>query len=167
MKQVFVLGVLAGVVLLSQGAMLAQQSNGADAGQTVSDQDIQMLRSDLRSQKKQIIAQNMQLTDAQAVKFWPVYDAYTQETTRLGDTRSALIKEYAESYDTMTDMQADSLLNRYAALDESTAHLHQEWIDKFRKVLTGKQTALFFQLDRRIALAFDLQLASAIPMVKQ
>ncbi len=167
MKQVLVPGVLAGFMLLSHGAMLAQQSSGADAGQTVSDQDIQMLRSDLRSQKKQIIAQNMQLTDAQAEKFWPVYDAYTQETTRLGDTRSALIKEYAQSYDTMTDMQADSLLKRYAALDESTAHLRQEWIDKFRKVLTGKQTALFFQLDRRIALAFDLQLASAIPMVKQ
>ncbi len=93
----------------------------------------ELLRSDIRSTKKQIIAENMKLTDAQAEKFWPVYDAYTQETTKLGDARYALIKEYANHYEDMTDAQAESLVNKMATLDEQTATLRQQWIPKFRE----------------------------------
>ena len=148
------------------GIAFAQQPSGAASGQTVSEQDIQLMRSDVRSEKKRIIAANMQLTAMQAEKFWPVYDVYTQETTTLSDSRYALIKDYAKSYDTMTDAQADDLLKRMTALDKSAASLREQWVPKFRKVLTGKQTALFFQLDRRIGLLIDLQIASAIPLVK-
>ena len=161
---------VASALILPQ-AMLAQASGGsaaaAPAGQGVSDQDIQMLRSDMRSAKKQIIAQNMTLTDAQAEKFWPVYDAYTQETIKLNDTRFALIKQYAAQYDTMTDAQASSLIKQSMDLDASVVKLRQAWVPKFEKVLSPKQTAIFFQLDRRIGLIVDLQLASAVPLVKQ
>ena len=108
----------------------------------------------------------MKLTDAQVEKFWPVYDAYTQATTKLGDASYALVKEYAQNYGTMTDAQADSLVDKMATLDVQTATLRQEWIPKFRKVLTGKQTALFFQLDRRVNLLLHLQFAANIPLVK-
>lgn len=154
-------------LFLIASAAFAQQTAGAAApGQTVSEQDIQLLRSDVRSEKKQIIAANMQLTAAQAEKFWPLYDAYTQETTKLSDSRYALIKDYAKNYGTMTDAQADDLLKRMTVLDKSAASLREQWVPKFRNVLTGKQTALFFQLDRRIALLIDLQIASAVPLVK-
>jgi Spy/CpxP family protein refolding chaperone len=143
------------------------QAAAAQSGQTVTDQDIQMLRSDLRSAKKQIVAQNMTLTDAQAEKFWPVYDAYTVETTRLNDTRIALIKQYADTYNTMTDAQANSLLKQALALDESYVKLRQTWVPKFEKVISPTQTAVFFQIDRRIGLLVDLQLASSIPLAKQ
>ncbi len=153
-------------------ALLAQASGGqsaagAQSGQAVTDQDIQMLRSDMRSAKKQIIAQNMTLSDAQAEKFWPVYDAYTLETTKLNDTRVALIKQYADQYDSMTDAQANSLLKQVMDLDASVVKLRQAWVPKFEKVLSPKQTAVFFQLDRRVGLIVDLQLAAAIPLVKQ
>ena len=108
----------------------------------------------------------MKLTGAQAEKFWPVYDAYAQETTKLGDARYALIKEYANHYEDMTDAEAETLVRKMAALDEQTADLRQQWIPKFGEVLTGKQTALFFQLDRRINLLLDVQFAANIPMVK-
>ena len=124
------------------------------------------MRSDIRSAKKQIIAENMKLTNAQAEKFWPVYDAYAQETSKLGDARYALIKEYASHYEDMTDAQAESLVKKMAALDEQTATLRQQWIPKFAEVITGKQTALFFQLDRRINLLLDVQFAANIPIVK-
>lgn len=158
--------VLAGAFIL-QGAAFAQQSGQPASTPTVSDQDIQLLRQDIRSQKKQLIAANLQLTDAEATKFWPVYDSYTQETIKLGDTRYALIKEYAQSYDTMTDAQAKSLIKRWAAVDQQVIALRSQWMPKFEAVLPGKKAALFFQIDRRVALLIDLQLASMIPMVKQ
>jgi hypothetical protein len=108
----------------------------------------------------------MKLTDVEGAKFWPVYDAYTQETTKLGDAGYALVKEYAQSYNDMTDAQADSLVKKMAALDVQTATLRQQWILKSRKVLTGKRAVLFFQLDRRFNFLLEVQFASNIPMVK-
>ena len=152
-------------LLLIQSGAFAQKSETPAAGPTL-EQDIQLLRSDIRSAKKQIIAENMKLTDAQAEKFWPVYDAYTQEATKLGDASYALVKEYAQAYVNMTDAEADSLVKKMAALDLQTTTLRQQWIPKFRNVLTGKQTALFFQLDRRINLLLNVQFAANIAIVK-
>ncbi len=155
---------LAGALVLQGTAVLAQQATASTP--TVSDQDIQLLRQDVRSQKKQIVAANLQLTDAEATKFWPVYDAYTVETTKIGDARYALIKEYAQTYDTMTDAQAKSLIKRAADVDQQAMALRIQWMPKFEAVLPGKKAALFFQIDRRVALMIDLQLAAGIPMVK-
>lgn len=166
MKKLAIVFVIGTSLLLIQSVAFAQKSETPASGPTVSEQDIELLRSDLRSAKKQIIAENMNLTDAQAQKFWPVYDAYTQQTSKLGDARLALIKEYANSYENMTDAQADNLVKKMATLDEQTATLRAQWIPKFREVLTGKQTALLFQLDRRITLLIDVQFAANIPIVK-
>jgi len=166
MKKTGMALVIGASLLLIQSVGFAQKSETPATAPTVSEQDIELLRSDIRSTKKQIISENMKLTDAQAEKFWPVYDAYTQKTTKLGDGRYALIKEYANHYEDMTDAEAETLVRKMAALDEQTADLRQQWIPKFRKVLSGKQTALFFQLDRRINLLLDLQFAANIPIVK-
>ncbi len=166
MKKLAIALVIGTSLLLFQSVAFAQKSEPPTSGSAGIEQDVQLLRSDIRSAKKQIIAENMKLTDAQAEKFWSVYDAYTQETTKLGDASYALVKEYAQNYGNMTDAQADSLVDKMATLDVQTATLRQEWIPKFRKVLTGKQTALFFQLDRRVNLLLDLQFAANIPLVK-
>jgi hypothetical protein len=156
--------ILAGATLLKGGVLLAQAQATAQAG--VTDKDIQLLRQDVRSQKKQIVAANMQLTDAEAEKFWPVYDQYTAEVRKLGDTRVALIKQYAQNYDTLTDAQANDLMQKWGGLEESVAQLRLKYIPNFEKVVSAKKTALFFQIDRRLSLIIDLQLASAIPLVQ-
>ncbi|MGA3318487.1 MAG: hypothetical protein ABSC64_18880 [Candidatus Korobacteraceae bacterium] len=167
-KSITAILVLAGAFFLQTASASAQQTQQAPAAtQSGTDQDIQLLRQDIRSQKKQIIAANMTLTDAEATKFWPVYDQYTSALTKIGDDRTALIKEYAQSYDTMTDAQAKSLIKRWAATDEQAVQLRMQYIPKFEQVLPGKKAALFFQLDRRIGLLIDLQLASMIPLVNQ
>jgi len=155
---------LAGATLVKSGVLFAQAQATAQAG--VTDKDVQLLRQDVRSQKKQIVAANMQLTDAEAEKFWPVYDQYTAEVTKLGDTRVALIKQYAQNYDTLTDAQANDLMQKWGGLEESVAQLRLKYIPNFEKVVSAKKTALFFQLDRRLSLIIDLQLASSIPLVQ-
>jgi hypothetical protein len=167
-KSITAILVLAAAFWMQTASASAQQNQQASAAtQSGTDQDIQLLRQDLRSQKKQIIAANMPLTDVEATKFWPVYDQYTSALTKIGDDRTALIKEYAQSYDTMTDAQAKSLIKLWAATDEQAVQLRMQYIPKFEQVLPGKKAVLFFQLDRRIGLLIDLQLASMIPMVNQ
>ena len=124
-----------------------------------------MLRSDLRSTRKQVIAANMKLTDAEAEKFWPTYDQYVAELVKINNTKYDLIKEYLQNT-TITDEQADTLSKRWLAVDESVIQLRLKYIPIFRKGLSAKGTAMFFQLDRRVQMMIDLQLASSIPLVQ-
>jgi hypothetical protein len=145
------------------GAGSAQQpvpKNGATI-----DQEIAMLRSDLRSTRKQVIAANMKLSDAEAEKFWPIYDQYVNELVAINNTKYAIIKEYLQSTN-MTEEQADSITKRWLDVDESVVQLRLKYIPIFRKVLSAKSTAQFFQLDRRVQMLIDLQLASSIPMIE-
>ncbi len=165
-KMMAMVVLVAGAWLLAAPAGRAQSAAKSDSP-TVTDQDIQLLRQDLRSNKKQFIAANLKLTDAEATKFWPVYDQYAAEMTKLGDQKYALIKEYAQNFGTLNDAQAQTLLNRSLALDEATAQLRIKYVPIINKVLPGTKTATFFQIDRRLSTLIDLQLASQIPLVQQ
>ena len=134
--------------------------------QVPSDQEIDLLRKDLRSKKKQLIAANMKLTDAEAEKFWPIYDQYTADLVQINNTKYDLIKVYLQTYTTMTDAEADNYMKRWTTMDESVVQLRQKYVPTFRKVLSAKNTLLFFQLDRRVSLMIDLQLASQIPLIE-
>ena len=141
------------------------QSNPSAQSNNV-DQDIDLMRKDVRSQKKQIIAANLQLTDAEAEKFWPLYDQYTAELVKINDAKYAALKSYATGYSTLTDDQAVGLTKQVLVVDQNVAQLRQKYVPIFGKAISGKKTALFFQLDRRLVALIDLQLASQIPMVQ-
>jgi hypothetical protein len=138
----------------------------SDTAQAPSDQDIDLLRKDVRSQKKQIIAANLQLTDKEAEKFWPLYDQYTAELVKINDAKYGALKDYATNYTTLTDDQALGLVRKPIGVDESVAQLRLKYIPIFSKVISGKKTALFFQMDRRLVMLIDLQLSSQVPMVQ-
>ena len=165
-RKMSVVFVLASACFLAVPAGHAQSAASKDS-QTVSEQDIQLLRQDVRSKKKQLIAANLTLTDAEATKFWPVYDQYSAEMTKIADQRFALIKEYAQNFGSLTDGQALSLINHALALDEAVEQLRIKYVPIVNKVLTGRKTATFFQMDRRITALIDLQLASQIPLVQE
>jgi len=125
------------------------------------DEDIQLLRSDVRSQKKQMVAANMDLTDAEAEKFWPVYDRYAVDLAKVYDTKIALLQEYLENYQTMSGDQAESYLRRRAAVEQDIMQVRLKYLPDFRKVLSGRQTTRFYQIDWRLDLMINLQLAQA------
>jgi hypothetical protein len=157
--------VLGCVSFLAVPAAHAQAAASKDS-QTASEQDVKLLRQDLRSQKKQLIAANLTLTDAESTKFWPVYDQFSAEMTKLGDQKLALIKEYAQNFGSLTDAQALSLINRSLAVDEAVSQLRIKYVPIVNKVLPGTKTATFFQMERRIGALIDLQIASQIPLVQ-
>jgi hypothetical protein len=142
------------------------QPSAAQQDQALSDQDIQMLRMNLRSQRKQVIAANLKLTDAEAEKFWPLYDQYITELVKINNTKYELIKQYVQAQGNLTDAQADSTVKQWIGVDQSVSGLRLKYVPAFRKVLSAKNTALFYQLDRRVQLMIDLQLASALPLAE-
>lgn len=132
----------------------------------MTDQQLALLRRDIRSIKKQLIAANLTLTDSEATKFWQVYEQYSAETEKINDTRAAIIKEYSDEYGTLTDDQADSLIRRWLDADIEQAKLRQRYVPVFQKVLPGKKAATFFQIDRRISMMMDVQLTSQLPLAQ-
>ena len=142
----------------------AQPVATREAGSSI-DQEIAMLRSDLRSNRKQIVAANMKLTDSEAEKFWPTYEQYVTDLVKINDAKYALIKEYLQNTN-MGEEQADSLSKRWLAVDEAVVQLRLKYIPIFRKGLSARSTAMFFQIDRRVQLMIDLQLASSLPMIE-
>lgn len=162
------------VAFASASSVLAQNSTSAkkDAVKTSAPNDSQaspdgfvdLLRKDIRSQKKQIIAENMGLSDAEAEKFWPVYDQYAAELSKIYDVKIALLKDYADNYSSMTGEQAESYIRKRAEVEQSIMQLRLKYMPAFRKVLSGRETALFYQLDWRLGLAIDVQLIQ-VPLI--
>jgi hypothetical protein len=108
----------------------------------------------------------MGLTDDEAVKFWPAYEKYTAELTTLYDRKYALPQAYAANYDTITSDQADNYITGRAEVEEGVMKLRLKYYPLFRQALSGKSTALFFQMDWRLGLILELQLASLTPLVQ-
>jgi hypothetical protein len=136
------------------------------AAQDPTDEDIKLFRKDLRSLRKQIVAANMSLSDKEAEQFWPLFEQYTQELVAKQDRKYGLLREYAGNYTTMTDEQAEKYVLGRADVDEGILQVRLKYFPLFRKVLSGKSSALFFQLDWRLGLIMDLQLASQTPLIE-
>jgi Spy/CpxP family protein refolding chaperone len=169
-NRVIVAAALAGLVLMTAKRApaqdLAPKQTVEASDRASSDDDITLFRKDVRSLRKQIIAANLDLTDTEAQQFWPIFDRYTAELRKLFDRKFEVLKEYAANYDTITDEQADTYIQGRAAVEESILQLRLKYIPIFRKVLSGKTAALFTQIDWRLGLVIDLQLASQVPMVQ-
>ena len=129
--------------------------------------DIELLRRDLRSEKKKILAANLPLTPDEATRFWPVYDQYALDMSKHYDVFYQVIKDYATNQKTLTDDQANTMIKKWSDEQVAVAQTRQKWVPQIQKVLPGKKAALFFQIDRRLYAAMDLQVASEIPLVIQ
>ena len=173
MKRLMVLVFIGTSCMLGGLTARAQQTRGQEPPQQespthrISDQDLNLLRQDLRAQRKQLIAANLKLTDTEATKFWPVYDQYVTELIAINNKKFGLIQEYADNWGKLTNDQSLLFARNWLDMDIATAQLRQKYVPIVAKVLDGKKTATFFQLDRRIAMMLDLQVSSQMPLVQE
>jgi hypothetical protein len=171
-KLILAVAVLAGIHLCGDSNALAQNRPVPSTGVLVknadnlSDQQLALMHRQIDSVKRQLIAANLTLTDTEATKFWPVYEQYSAEFKKITDTKSTLIKEYADGYGTLTDEQADSLIRRWLDSDIAAFELRRKYLPIFRQVLNARITATFFQVEHRINAIIDLQLTSQLPLMQ-
>jgi hypothetical protein len=131
---------------------------------TVTDEDIALLRKDLRAMKMQVIGQNMSLSDTEAPKFWPIYNHYVKDLQEVNNQKYALLKQYAEMWETMSDEDALIYVRHWLEADGEAQALRLKYVPVVSQVLPGRKAATFFQLDRRLNMLIDLQLFSQIPL---
>ena len=154
------------VLLLAFAAVdVTVQAQRETANGVEIEKNLDLLRRDIRAEKKKLIAANVTLTEDEATKFWPVYDQYVAEMTKHNDEFYGVIKEYAENQKTITDEQASKMIKRWAEIQIGQAQTRQKFIPLFEKVVPAKVVARFFQIDRRLYALLDLQVSSLVPLI--
>ncbi len=128
---------------------------------------VDLLRADVRQEKAEMMGAVMDLSAADAAKFWPIYEEYDAQLAKLNDLRVANIKEYASSYDQMTDEKADELIQKAMSYRKQRAELLAKYYERVRQALGGITAARFMQVEEQLLLIIDLQIDSSLPVVGQ
>jgi hypothetical protein len=161
------------IVALLVCAPGARAQTGQQGGKSASSnaQNIQayiaLLRLNVRQQKAEMMGAVMQLSAADAAKFWPIYEQYDKELTKLNDQRVANIQDYASSYDQMTDAKADELIQKAMSYRKQRAELLAKTYESVKQALGGIEAARFMQVEEQLLLIIDLQIDSSLPVVGQ
>ena len=159
MKRVYLILALVLGMTLPHLPAFAQQEVSVDSY-------IELLRSDLRTQHAAIITQAMQFTEEEAAAFWPVYREYEADLRKLNDEKLLLIKDYLRNYHQMTDEKAKQLADRWFKWEKTSANFKKKYFKKFQKALPPITMARFMQVEYRILMLVDLQIASELPLIK-
>ena len=129
--------------------------------------EIELLRSDLRAGKVDVVKNALHVSGAKADAFWPLYRKYQLDLDKIGDKRIALIKDYAAHYDTMTEAKAKLLATQALDLQSQRTSLLKTYYPQFTKVLGAIDAGRLLQVEYLIMAAIDLQLASEMPLMEK
>ena len=128
--------------------------------------NMQILRDKIKADKKLLVAANMELTDAEAKAFWPVYEKYQDELFLLRGRTVKLIKDYTDAYEKMSNDKAKALLDELMKIDSLGLKLRQAYLPKFRQVLPEVKVVRYYQIENKINAALNYELATNIPLMK-
>jgi len=153
------------IIMIALAAIMAFVSIPAFTQDKPAD-NMELVREKIAADKKLFVAEVMKLTEAEARAFWPVYDSYQKELSKLFDRKIKLIQDYAKNYETMSDEVAKKLLDEYMAIEGEYLKLRQSYLRKFRKVLSEKKVVRYYQIDNKIKAVLEYEIARQIPLMK-
>jgi hypothetical protein len=157
------------VAAIMMGAISSLPAYAADGIKTmdVAKQEIQLVVAAVEAQRKSVIAQNLYLSEKES-GFWAVYNEYRAEMRKVADLRIGVITDYADAYrnNSLSDKSAGKLLDRSLAVQEKKLKVKKRFVKKFKKVLSAKNVARFYQIDHRVDLLVDMQVSSGIPLAE-
>ena len=130
--------------------------------------NMEILRQKLKADKKALVASNMQLTDAEAKKFWPVYDAYQADLTKINQRLGKLIADYASAYNagSVSNATAKKLITESQAIEASEVQLKQSYLPKLEQALPAAKAARYLQIENKIRAVIRYELAAQIPLAQ-
>ena len=130
--------------------------------------NMEIFRQKIKADKKLVVARNLNLTDAEGAKFWPVYEAYQKELQQIDERLATVILAYADAYNSgpVANEKAKKLLDEYLAVDDAEAKLKSATTPKILAALPAVKAARYVQIENKIRAAVRYELAAAIPLVE-
>lgn len=131
------------------------------------EQYVELLKSDLKTQKVAVITEAMALQDGQSETFWQVYRDYDYELSSIIDQRIAVIKDYAASFSSMTNEKAEELAKASFQVENDRNKLRQKYYKRFAKEISPLVGARWLMIERTINNLMDLQIATEMPLIQE
>jgi len=155
-------------LLMLTFAMLAFCPLGRAQDQELTiDSTIAVVRANMQADRTALITAGMNFNDKDGAAFWPIYQQYEYERSRLDDRRASVIKQYTQKYPNLTDAEAKSMAEQMFDCESRLAELKKKYYRKFNKVLPALTVAKFFQLERRVDLLMDMNVEYSLPPLTQ
>jgi hypothetical protein len=126
---------------------------------------IQMLRSEVGKDRRDVVKAAMLLTESESKTFWPIYDKYRAEQAKVNDRKVRLITDFLAQKNTMSEDQAEDLMKEAISVEEKRTEVKEDYMKKMGKVLSARTTARFFQIDTKLDAVVDAALAGRIPLI--
>lgn len=144
----------------------ARQAKPADMSAASMDDLLRSFRGDLQNSRADIISKNVQLTSAQAAKFWPLFESYQKEQNAIMDEQLKSVQWFIENFEKADDAAALQLITAHLERDTKMVSLRQRWLGQFQAVLGTKLAVRVMQIDRRLSLTQQAYVASKIPLAQ-
>jgi hypothetical protein len=128
---------------------------------------IELLKSDVKTGKKEIITEVMKFTPEQSEVFWPIYNEFEHELEKLADKRMANIKDFAANFSNMTDPKADELIKNSLSFLEDRQSLNKKYYNKFAEVIKPTTAAKYMQVEHAIQLILDIGVLANLPLFEK
>ena len=129
--------------------------------------NMELLKAKIKADKKFIVAQNMELTESEGKNFWPVYEAYQKDLDVLDKRVGAMIKSYADAWNTktMNNEKAKKMVDEMLAIKADDVNLMKSYVPKLSKVLPAVKVARYLQIENKIRAISNYELAAAVPLI--
>ena len=127
---------------------------------------LELLRGDVRAEKIEILTESLDLTEAQAAAFWPIYREYDTELAAIGDRRVAMVKRFVEKYGTMADADAAAFAKDWFALQKDRLKLREKYYGKVAKATSNLIAARFVQVENLVGMLIELEIAAEAPLIE-
>jgi len=154
-KQI-VVALLAAAAWLTTGTAMAQTERDV----------IEVMRAQIATNRQALVAENMNLTEAEAEAFWPLYREYQNERAGLADRRVAMLTEFRDNFDSLSEERAKEIINDAIKLDDDFLKLRKRHLRKFRQALGEKKTMRYFQIENKLEAIIDFELAQVVPLAE-
>jgi len=136
------------------------------SAQLEDDRAVELTRSAIQAERQSILAANLELDEEESAVFWPLYQEYRNALESAVSARIDLLNQYFASYETLTDNEALALLDKHLDWQHDVLKIRSTHAKKMRKVLPGKTVARFFQIENKMDLIVEYELAGEIPLIK-
>ncbi len=127
---------------------------------------IELIKSQISTQRQALVAENLNLTEAQTEAFWPLYREFQSKRGPLIDRRIKLLQDFRDNFDGLTDEQSGDIIDRWLKLEDDIVKLRKQYVKKFRKILPEKSTLRYFQVENKLDTIIDYDLSRVTPLAE-
>ncbi len=136
------------------------------SAQDYSAEEIQLIQEVFGDEKREIIAENINMEGVDTDAFWKLYDKYEAERKGIGQEKVELLKQYTTKQGNMTPLQAQEMLSKAANLRAAEDKLIMNYTKRIDKMSNPFVAVQFYQIEHYISDGIRFSLLNNIDFIQ-